>query len=207
MADEKQCPCCKIFYGLVEVPGEFGQYKSRDRSALHPRLGLCKDCVNHQGDGFAVKKGRSQHHFAMLRREYATSRERVAEAERAVAEMQHELDTRPVRTVVRIENLDKIVVQAALGERDDAYRRRDVAMGALSDIRAVHHKNPNDKERCVCGAIYKKCEMAWIADRWDGVYIWEQAQARNAYRGDRHHLMRDHPALKDRTYFRDVYGA
>lgn len=207
MEDEVQCPCCRIYYGPVEVPVQFGPYKSSYRSPLHPRLGVCTDCANHLGDSYAVKKARAQHHFQMLRREYQAGRERVAEANREVRDMEHELAVRPVRTVVRVENLDQIIVDGARQERDDAYRRRDVAMGALSDVRRIHHKNPDSRGKCVCGNVYENCDMAWIADRWEGVLSWEQSQAGRAYRGERHYLERDHPALKDRSYFRDVYGA
>lgn len=199
--DEEECPCCKIFY--ERKPTEYGTY----RSAMHPRLGLCADCVHHQGESWAVKKSRAQHHFAMFRREYRSGRERVAEAQREVEEMKRELAMRPVQTVVRVENLSQIIVDEALKDRDEAYRRRDVAMGALSDVRRIHHKQPEDRSRCACGLLYEKCEMARIADRWDGVLYWEQSQAGRAYRGERHYLERDHPALKDRAYFKNVYGA
>jgi hypothetical protein len=205
MEDEVQCPCCRLFYRMVTVE-QYAPYKAQEHSPLHPRRGVCRDCLNHQGEGYAVKKARAQHHFAMLRREYATARERMVEARREVRDMEHELAMRPVVTRVRVENLDKIIVDEALKDRDEAYRRRDVAMGALSDIRRIHHKNPDNREHCICGKVYKQCEIAWIADRWDGVLAWERSQAGRAYRGERHYLEYDHPALKDRDYFRDVYG-
>lgn len=205
MADgesEVQCPCCGLHYESSR-PKAFPER----RVPLDPRRGVCWDCVNHPGDGPEATFARGRHHGRMLRRAYEAAREQAAEARRERVEMQRELNMRPVQTVVRVENLDEIVVESAHCEREDAYRRRDVAMGALSDVRLLHHKQRDDKVRCSCGTRYEQCDMAQIADRWDGIELWEMSQAGRAYRGQRHYLQRDHPALKDPHYFGDVYGA
>jgi len=200
--DEVQCPCCQLFYPRRN-PDRF----AARTVAIDPRTGVCWDCDNHQGESDAVIFARKRHHGSMLRREYAELRKQLAAARQEVVEMERELAMRPTQVRVRVENLDKIIVDEAKKEQDDAYRRRDVAMGALSDVRLLHHKRRDDKTRCECGALYAKCEMAQIVDRWEGVVLWEQSQAGRAYRGERHALRRDHPALTDRTYIEDVYGA
>lgn len=194
-AREVQCPCCRIYYER-ENPRVFAPRTV----SIQPSTGVCWDCSHHQGSDAEATRVRGRQHGQMLRREYEEARRQRDAAE-------HELALRPVRVRVRIENLDEFVVQEACRERDEAYHRRDIAMGALSDVRMHHHKRPEDKRFCVCGSLYAKCEMALIADRWDGVRSWEQSQAGSAYRGSRHYLDREHPALSNRAWFEEVYDA
>ena len=94
-------------------------------------------------------------------------------------------------------------------ERDPeaCHRSLVAARTRAAHDRLFHHKKTDATSQCLCGKSYEKCDMAQIADRWDGVEWWEQSQSGQAYRGQRHYLRRDHPALQDRNYFRDVYGA
>jgi hypothetical protein len=149
---------------------------------------------------------RARDHGKMLRRAYLAARDRIHEARTREDEMRRELAMRPLQTIIRVENLDKIIVDVAEQDRDEALRRRDVAMGALSDVRVLHHKDRDNKIRCVCGALYDKCDVARLVDRWEGVLHWERSQAGQAYRGQFHRLFPDHPALTDRDYLNDVYG-
>lgn len=141
----------------------------------------------------------------MLRRAYLEERGERAAAEQELEETRRELNMRPVQTLIRIENLDQIIVDVAREERDDAYRRRDTAMGALSDVRVLHHKQRDDRTRCECELLYDRCAVARLVDRWDGVLRWERTESGKAHRGQQHHLMPDHPALTDNTYWSDVY--
>jgi hypothetical protein len=136
--------------------------------------------------------------------ELLETRRRVAATRQKVIEAERELEARPTRVLVRTENLDKIVVDNAHKDRDDAYKRRDTAMGALSDVRLLHHRD-DDERHCCCGLLYDKCEVAQIVDRWDGVWAWEQQQVRQSERGERHHLQHDHPALNDKTWLTTHY--
>lgn len=199
--DDVKCPCCRLFYE-VEKPAS---YPGR-AVPLDPRSGVCWDCVNHQGDDPRIVDIRNRNHGHMLRREYAAARARQEAALKQVVEMLYELAMRPTQVRVRVENLDQIIVDEALKDRDDAYRKRDVAMGALSDVRMWHHRNPDNKAHCVCGLQYRGCRMAQIADRWDGVEWWEQSQYEHYTSGRRHYLDREHPALRNPRYFDEVYG-
>lgn len=199
--NEVQCPCCGLFYARRNPKA----FPSRT-IALDPRSGFCWDCANHQGHGEQVVSARGRHHGKMLRREYQAAREEVVAARQEVEEMRRELAMRPVQTVIRVENLDELIVDTAERERDDAYHRRDVAMGALSDVRRLHRKD-KDKRHCVCGLNYDRCEMAQIVDRWGGVESWELSQSFRAQRGERHYLDREHPALTDKDYFGEFYSS
>jgi hypothetical protein len=177
------------------------------REPLHHRLGVCWDCVNHQDVETAdAKFARGRQHGRLLGREYRAMRDRITELRDELAQAERELAMRPTTVTVRVENLDKIIVDAAHKDRDEAYRSRDVAMGALSDVRLLHHKDPDDKVRCVCGTRYDQCKEAQLVDRWDGVLFWERTHAREAHRGRRHRLDREHPAIKDPQYFDRIYG-
>lgn len=200
MEDEVECPCCNLLYP-AKNPSIFPQRVV----PLHPAAGVCWDCLNHLGESDKAMKLRPVHHSHMVRREYRAKRREIAELRTQLEESQRELAMRPVQTVVRVENLDQIVVDVAQQQRDAALRYRDVAMGALSDVRMLHHRNRDRRDRCECGKHYENCEMAQIADRWEGVYNWERSEAAAAYRGRRHHLHREHPALTDASWLRDVY--
>ena len=199
-SDDVQCPCCRLFYA-AQSPPEFPE-----RNSPLSSLGVCWDCLNHGGDADQVKHARGWEHGRMLKQAYLRKREQVAEALAKVEEMRRELAMRPVQTVIRVENLDRIIVDVAYADRDEAARRRDVAMGALSDVRVLHHRDRDDKTRCSCRLAYDNCAVARIVDRWDGVLRWEKSEAGAAYRGRRHHLLREHPALTDEEYFKAVYG-
>jgi len=200
--EEVQCPCCKLVYESKDPPS-FPERKA----PLHAHAGVCWDCVRHQN--LTTDRGkfdRARKHGGMMRREYRRTRERVEAAHAELVEMQRELAMRPVQVVVRVENLDKYVVEHHLNEANEAHRRRDIAMGALSDVRVLHHKNPDDKVRCVCGVRYAQCRVAQLVDRWEGVLTWEQSHAGRAFKGHHHRLDREHPALKDPEYFDKIYG-
>lgn len=199
--NEVQCRCCKLFYER-----QYPRAYPAKPLALAPQVGVCWGCVHHLGESINMRNVRGREHGKMLRRDYLAERERVAEAEREVVEMRRELAMRPVVKRVEIANLDQVVVDAATRERDQAYHRRDVAMGALSDVRLLHHRRPENRDRCKCGTAYAKCSEAQIVDRWTGVEDWEQSQAGRARRGTRHYLLRDHPGIADGSYFRDRYA-
>jgi len=191
---EVQCPCCKLFYKRHDPPA----FAPRRSIPLDWHSGLCWDCCNHQGDSDTVKSARGKHHGQMLRREYQAAREQITR-------LRQELEDRPVVVKVRVENLDADTVAAAVVDRDDAYHRRDVAMGALSDLRLSHRKRDDDKSRCLCGRPYAKCDAARVADGFDGLALWEMTQAERAWLGDYSYLRRDHPARLGRGWFADTY--
>ncbi|MDR7310081.1 hypothetical protein J2S40_001139 [Nocardioides luteus] len=202
--NEVQCPCCKLFYQGMHASG--GSY----RPAL-TTSGYCRDCVNHQGDSKEVRKLRAQNHFRMLRLIYPAMRAHIAAAQREVAaadrrteDARRELEVRPTRVLVRVENLDKLVVAVAHEEREEAYERRDKAMGALSDLRRLHHQDPDNRRRCSCGDLFHRCEVAQIV-KWQSIVSWEEHQVRLSEQGERHFLARDHPALRDKTWFLTRY--
>jgi hypothetical protein len=190
--DEVQCPCCRLIY-----PRHRPSVFAPRAVALHPQRGVCWDCLQHQGDSEAVRGQRGRHHGKMLRREYEHTRELLAAA-------RDDLADRPVRIEVRVENLDQEVVGAALEAADDAYRRRDVAMGALSDLRLLHGKRKDDRTRCECGKPYLKCDTASIAESFEGLEMWERSQAERAWLGDFSYLRQDHPARDDRNRLDDA---
>lgn len=202
--NEVQCSCCQIFYRGVDEPGQ--PY----RHALS-KSGYCRHCVNHQGDSDDVRKMRAQHHAKMYRQMYTAMREHIAAAQREVAAAdrrtagaRRELEARPTRVLVRVENLDKLAVAVAHDERDEACDRRDKAMGALSDLRRLHHQDADDRGRCCCGALFDKCDVAQIV-KWPSIAAWEHHQARLSEQGERHYLAWDHPARKDKTWFLNHY--
>jgi hypothetical protein len=190
--DEVQCLCCRLSYPRHQPP----VFAPR-AVPLHPQRGVCWDCLQHQGDSETVRVQRGRHHGKMLRREYEHTRQQLAAARQDLAD-------RPVRIEVRVENLDQEIVGAALEAADDAYRRRDVAMGALSDLRLLHGKRKDDRTRCECGKSYLKCDAAQIVESFEGLAMWERSQAERAWLGEFSYLRHDHPARDDRNRLDDA---
>lgn len=195
---ERQCPCCRLYYQGFRESGEVY------RPAL-TTMGVCHECSHHTGDGDEVRFHRGRQHGRMLRHAVDAMRAKVTAANQRIIDKERELEARKTRVLVRVENLDKMIVATAHRERDEAVRRRDTAMGALSDVRLLHHQSGDNERRCSCGALYDKCEVAKIVDRWPGVRDWEDYQVRLAEQGERHRLHPNHPALSDPTWFLTHY--
>jgi hypothetical protein len=192
------CVCCGFQSG-GSGPGR----TLRERELT--RMGVCGMCQGHFADTREMRERQQRDHLRRLhaelagrtemirgdeRRKFAKERRQI---ERRIRELEDELEKRPV--VER--NLDKEVVDEALADAAEAYRKRDVAISALSELRVMHHERANQPDQCTCGLRYAKCAVAKIADI-DYVRRWEEKQAARIDKGFDHMLPPNHPRMIDR---------
>jgi hypothetical protein len=81
-------------------------------------------------------------------------------------------------------------------ERDKtarAFRSRDMAYRALSEVRLLHHET--DAGRCRCGLPVQRCAVAMVVDRYPALASWEAKQLKRLRKGQPHMLPHHHPGL------------
>lgn len=96
-----------------------------------------------------------------------------------LASLQQVLDDRPEKQVVKYVNLDKL--EEATREQERAFRSRQNAWQALSEVRVFHRER--DPGQCQCGARYEKCKVAEIVDRYPALAKWEATEVAKLRRG------------------------
>lgn len=108
--------------------------------------------------------------------------------------LEQELRDRPERVVDRYVDLDKLQLVQAEAER--AFRSREHAWQALTEVRLLHRED--DDGHCRCGTRADRCPIAAIADRYPALKAWEDEQVDRLRRGESHALPDGHPAVLDR---------
>ncbi|ORT47062.1 hypothetical protein [Frankia sp. KB5] len=128
-----------------------------------------------------------------LERADKAHRTELAARDAQIAELMKELDERPTRIVTQ--NLDQQIVDEAIERRDQAYRSRDRAFQALSELRLLHREGAGD--RCRCGQRFQKCGVAQVVDRYPALEGWERRQWERMRAGQDHYLPPGHPGVTD----------
>lgn len=138
-----------------------------------------------------------QTYVANLKREHDIE---LADAERRVSEAHQALAQRPEKIVEKYINQQDIV--AAEEKADRAFRSRQVAWRALSELGMAHTELPGD--RCRCGKHRRSCNEAAVVTSVAGLPAWEARQAAEHRAGRRHFLPDGHPALLDHRWSSDA---
>ena len=132
-------------------------------------------------------------HVKIWQEELARQLESLAERHSSeVASIAKELADRPVRVVER--NLDQGTVDEALGQRDAAFRSRDLAYQALCEVSLIHRDRGSGY--CRCGLRTDRCETLPLVT-WRALGEWERKQVARKRAGQPHFLPQGHPALLD----------
>jgi hypothetical protein len=113
-----------------------------------------------------------------------------------IDDLQQELRNRPEKLVERRIGDDE--VNAARNEADRAFRSRENAWQALTEIRLIHREA--DAGQCRCGKRFDRCPEAQIVDRYPALAKWEEEQVWRFRQGLSHALPDDHPAILDRRW-------
>lgn len=188
------CECCrrqKAILGPVRAP-----------NGLPAANRICAICLRHLGDTTSTARRREAQHAEMWAEDQrdalaaqADQHARVVtRLEEQARQLQQTLDDRPERVVVQ--NLDLQEVRAAQEARDAAFRSRDTAFQALSELRLLHHDT--GEGQCRCGKRLDRCDVAAVVDRYPALRAWEEKQAEFLRRGLPHLLPNGHPAVLDR---------
>lgn len=188
-----RCDCCKLEHAIMAQP--------RNPDGLPAEVRICGICTRHLGDYSTIARKREQAHFDLWAedaREHAEQAAKehsrqVAVLQERVAELLAELEQRPTRVVTV--NLDQQRVNEALEHRQAAYRSRDNAFRALSEIHMLHHNSGG--EQCVCAKPYQQCEIARIVDAYPALKGWERKQWERKQQGLEHLLPPRHPGVID----------
>jgi hypothetical protein len=163
---------------------------------------VCTVCEGHQNkDSKDWQARRDRDHYDVWNARFEAKLARLAQEHQAKVEsleaeisgLTSELEQRPVRVVT--ENLDRETVREAESERDRAYRARETAFSALSEIHYYHKDRGSNC--CSCGRQYSKCETIKILDSYQALNTWEARQFDLRRRGLPHSLPHNHPALHD----------
>lgn len=179
------CSCC-------QRPWEACLTDSGPGSAI-PSYGTCLPCYEH------VAKGgdRDQVHIDLWRT-FARARRRAHDAEvqrlRAqLAQKQRELEKRPEKLVELYVGQDEL--DEAEAEAQRAFRSREHAWQALSEVWVLHREG--DPGRCRCGLRLDRCDVAQIIERYPALNDWVKEQFSRRQRGQVHMLPDGHPAVID----------
>jgi hypothetical protein len=197
------CVCCGFATGGT-APGRNARWQALARE------GVCGQCYGHYADTKAMRALRERDHRERLHKELAARTEGIRSeerrrfeaerrtSERRIGELEEELARRPVVEI----SLDKEVVACALADCDEAYRKRDVALSALSELRVMHHEQAKQPGQCTCGERRAKCAIAKLVDI-EYVKRWEEKQAERMSQGFGHMLPPNHPRMLDRRVGND----
>lgn len=184
-----RCACCQRLWSEVRQLGRIpAQTDTRNDGTR------CADCGPHAG--FALQSDRD--HLRLWRELLADhddqhAREATGLRERIDA-LEQQLRDRPERVVDRYVDLGEL--QLARAEADRAFRSREHAWQALTEIRLLHRED--DAGQCRCGTRADKCPVALIVDRYPALRAWEDEQVDRLRRGESHALPDGHPAVLDR---------
>jgi hypothetical protein len=113
-----------------------------------------------------------------------------------IAQVRQELVSRPEKIVDRYIEAD--VLEAAQNEAQRAFRSRENAWQALTEVRLLHRET--DDVKCRCGVRIDRCAVAKIVERYPGLRRWEEEQVSRLRRGEPHALPDAHPAVLDRRW-------
>lgn len=184
------CPCCRRPFRLGGA--------SIDTGAPGRSRRLCTHCSQHQGSTGLMMQRRDQDHVSLWERMWGQHEEELrgsqAKIEALRRELAEEIAQRPERVVVKHVDLDRL--QEAEGRADRAYRARDSAFRALTEVRLLHREERGGL--CRCGTRADRCELALIVDRYPALADWERRQVQRLRDYDTHELPDNHPAVLDR---------
>lgn len=184
-----RCACCQRLWSEVRQLGR-APAQTDTRNDGTP----CADCGPHAG--FALQSDRDHLRFwreLLARHDDQHAREVTGLRERIVA-LEQQLRDRPARVVDRYVNIDEL--QKARAEAERAFRSREKAWQALTEVRLMHRED--DLGHCLCGTRADKCPVALIVDRYPALKAWEDEQVVRLRHGESHALPDGHPAVLDR---------
>lgn len=194
-----ECLCCALD----------ADFNFKSASDLH----ICKACVRHQGSG--RHQQREKDHRGLWRSELALlteDRDRLsaqlaaAVVDRTTLLKAHRAELEHQREGFRMEFAGRMsadtrtwfeseAINAAVDQRDSAYRARDAAMRVIWGVAQNHEADGAD--RCSCGKSELSCpDFNAIADEIAYLNQWEHSQIKRAEQDQPHGLPRDHPKYR-----------
>jgi len=117
----------------------------------------------------------------------------VSQLRSEIAQVRQELVNRPEKVVEKY--IDAGVLETAQDEAQRAFRSRESAWQALTEVRLLHREV--DDAKCRCGQRMDRCPVAQIVERYQGLRRWEEEQVKRLRRGEPHALPDAHPAVLD----------
>jgi hypothetical protein len=170
---ERRCRCCHRPWEALPVPP----------------TPVCADCVTHRASSLAAERAhvRLWQEYAERLQAWTARRPEdgpTGEISQAGAAQAHARGGPHVAADVLEEERDKTA---------RAFRSRDMAYRALSEVRLLHHET--EAGRCRCGLPVQRCAVAMVVDRYPALASWEAKQLKRVRKGQPHMLPRDHPGL------------
>ena len=154
---------------------------------------VCNECKQHAGHQMQMNTEHVKAWEALTERLRAEHAAQLSQLRDETAQLQQELVNRPEKVVERYIDADDL--EAAQNEAERAFRSRENAWQALSEVRVLHREVGDGK--CRCGRRFDRCPVAQIVERYPGVRAWEKEQVQRLRRGDPHALPDAHPAVLD----------
>lgn len=180
------CSCCRRPWKVC-----FPESEPRGQRASRPFV--CADCREHQGMTLRSDPEHIRLWQSLLDQQQREHERVVARLGARIEDLERELQDRPEKLVERRIGEDEL--NTARAEADRAFRSRENAWQALTEIRLIHRES--DHGQCRCGKRMDRCPEAQIVDRYPALARWEEEQVRRFRDGLSHGLPVNHPAVLD----------
>jgi len=186
------CACCHRPWG--EIP-TFSRPRERGLPEID-KYSVCNECKPHAGHHMQMNTEHVKAWEALTERLRAEHAAQLSQLRVEIAQVRQELVSRPEKIVDRYIEAD--VLEAAQNEAQRAFRSRENAWQALTEVRLLHRET--DDVKCRCGVRIDRCAVAKIVERYPGLRRWEEEQVSRLRRGEPHALPDAHPAVLDRRW-------
>jgi len=186
------CACCHRLWGAIPT---FSRPRERGTSGTANNF-VCNECKPHAGFQMLMNTEHVKAWEALTERRSAEHAAQVSQLRGEIAQVRQELVNRPEKVVDRY--IDAGVLEAAQHEAQRAFRSRESAWQALTEVRLMHREV--DDGKCRCGLRMDRCAVAQIVERYPGLRRWEEEQVKRLRRGEPHALPGAHPAVLDRRW-------
>jgi hypothetical protein len=170
------------------------------RGPIPRQQATCPPCHDHGPHSLARDRAHIELWRSLADDQADAHRVEAARLGAHVAELEHELSERPVRTVDRYVDADEL--HEAKEGAIRAYRSRDYAYQSLCMIRLLHREGAPGW--CRCGKRLDQCREAEITAQDRGLARWEKAEFARFRRGERHMLPDNHPGVLDPQHWAPV---
>ena len=183
------CACCHRPWG--EIP-TYSRPLQRGSSGT-ANNSVCQECKPHAGFQMQMNTEHVKAWEALAERRSAEHAAQVSQLRAEIAKIRQELVSRPEKVVEKY--IDAGVLESAQDEAQRAFRSRQSAWQALTEVRLLHREV--DDGKCRCGLRMDRCPVAQIVERSPGLRRWEEEQVKRLRRGEPHALPDAHPAVLD----------
>ena len=186
------CSCCGRPWTVC-----FPEVEPRMQRAS--RAFVCADCRDHQGMTMRSDPAHIELWRSLLNRRQRAHERAESQLRARIDDLEQQLRDRPEKVVER--RMGGEEMDAAKAEAERAFRSRENAWQALTEIRLLHREA--DSGQCRCRKRLDRCPEAQIVDRYPGLAKWENDQVRRLRQGLSHTLPDNHPAILDRRWLAD----